>query len=57
MKDSQLHARTPQNLDKQSLLSNCITDKSHYSVDKLEERNPCAGSLNPFVHPTAYSLH
>jgi len=57
MKDSQLHARTAINLGNQSLLSNCITDESHDSVDKVEEREkePSSGSRTPFVQPAAYS--
>jgi len=59
MKGSQLHARTAKNLANQSLLSNCITDESHNSVDKVEERekNPLQGVeiRSPSPQPTHYT--
>jgi len=59
MKDIQLHARTARNLVNHSLLSNCILDESHNSVDKVEERGKktSSGSRTPFVQPAAYSLY
>jgi hypothetical protein len=51
MKGSQLHARTAKNLANQSLLSNCITDESHNSVDKVEEREKTLFRESKSVRP------
>ena len=58
MMDSQLHARTAPNLGNKSLLSKCITNESHNSVHKVEDRKkPSSRSRTPFVQLAAYQLY